>query len=64
MLRVACLFLVLSSTALAQSCIRREVLAALEELPAVTLSGNQTAYMYSTIAEIEELNNTMREGLN
>ena len=60
MLRVACLFLVLSSTALAQSCIRREVLAALEELPAVTLSGNQTAY--STIAEIEELNNTMREG--
>ena len=43
-----------SVTLLTQSCIRHEVLAALEELSAVTLLRNET--------EIEELNNTMRAG--
>ena len=63
-LRVVFIVLTLSSTALSQSCIRQEILAALEERenksPTIVLSGNQS--MYSCGAEIEELNSTIQEG--
>ena len=63
-LKVLFIILTFSSTALSQSCIRQEVLAALEELenrsPTIVLSGNQSACL--PITEMEELNSTIQGG--